>query len=152
MKTQLDHKDELLALALEATSDGIWTWHISTGEAFFSPRYSTMLGYEPDELAPGYETWSSLLHPEDRDPTEKAIREHIESGEGSFEVEFRLRTKSNEWIWILGRGEVVERDADGNPQLVAGSHANIVAQANLVAGKSYFSMTAFFSSSGSDLM
>jgi len=125
VKTQLEHQHELLALALDATSDGIWTWHIPTGEAFFSPRYFTMLGYEPDELPSAYDTWVNLLHPEDREGTECAIRKHITDGVGSYEVEFRLRTKANDWVWILGRGEVIERGADGSPELVAGSHVNI---------------------------
>ena len=59
--------DELSVLALEATSDGIWAWHIPSGETYFSPRYYTMLGYEPDELPAHYDTWVSLLHPEDRE-------------------------------------------------------------------------------------
>ena len=57
--------DALLELALEATNDGIWTWHIPTGEAFFTPRYYTMLGFEPHEMPARYETWESLVHPDD---------------------------------------------------------------------------------------
>lgn len=40
-------------------------------------------------------------------------------------MEFRCRTKDGDWRWILGRGKVVERDARGQPVLLAGSHTNI---------------------------
>ena len=83
-----------------------------------------MLGYEPYEMPPVYETWSTLLHPDDRDITEQKIREHVEKCE-AFEEEFRLRTKSGEWRWILGRGKVVEIDGLGQPVRMLGTHVDI---------------------------
>ena len=117
--------DRLAFLALEATSDGIWTWHIPSGETYFSPRYYTMLGYEPDELPAHYDTWASLLHPEDREQAQEIVNKHIENMSASYEIEFRLRMKSGDWLWILGRGRVLERDQQGRPILMAGSHVNI---------------------------
>ncbi len=117
--------NKLSTLALEATRDGVWAWHIPSGEAYFSPRYYTMLGYAPDELPANYDTWVHLLHPEDRAATEALVKEHIDSKRESYEVEFRLRTKSGNWLWILGRGRVVERDRQGRPILMVGSHVNI---------------------------
>jgi PAS domain S-box-containing protein len=118
-------KNRLPDLALEATSDGLWMWHIPSGETHFSPRYYTMLGYEPYELPPGYSTWLGLLHPDDLDNTRRIIQEHIEDHSERFEVEFRLRKKSGEYIWILGRGRVVEWSDDGRPLRMVGSHVNI---------------------------
>ncbi|MGD9250004.1 MAG: PAS domain-containing protein, partial [Desulfobacterales bacterium] len=117
--------DNLSALALEATSDGIWAWHIPSGETYFNPRYYTMLGYEPDELPAHYDTWAGLLHPEDREQAQASVKKHIENMSESYEVEFRLRTKSGGWLWILGRGRVLERDRQGRPVLMVGSHVNI---------------------------
>ncbi|MGD9332722.1 MAG: PAS domain-containing protein [Desulfobacterales bacterium] len=118
-------EDTFLTTALEATSDGIWSWHIPSGEAYFSARYYTMLGYEPDELPASYDTWVSLLHPDDLKPTQEIIQNHIDNRSESYEIEFRLRTKSGPWIWILGRGKVCEWDDDGHPVLMVGSHVNI---------------------------
>jgi two-component system cell cycle sensor histidine kinase/response regulator CckA len=117
--------EALLTLALEATSDGIWAWHVPTGKTYFSPRYFTMLGYEPDALPATFDTWASLLHPDDSERTKKIIQAHIESKSEQYEVEFRLRTKSGQWLWILGRGKVIERDAKGRPIRMVGSHVNI---------------------------
>ena len=71
--------DKLAALTLEATSDGTWAWHIPSGETYFSPRYYTMLGYAPDELPANFDTWASLLHPDDAAPTQETIQRHIEN-------------------------------------------------------------------------
>jgi two-component system, cell cycle sensor histidine kinase and response regulator CckA len=118
-------KEKLLALALEASNDGIWVWHIPTGEAYFSPRYYTMLGYEPDEFPAGYDTWASLLHPDDLAQTRATIQQHIENRSAGYEVEFRLKTKAGDWLWILGHGKVAEWDEDGKPLRLVGSHVNI---------------------------
>jgi PAS domain S-box-containing protein len=124
-KEKRSRQEKLLALALDATSDGVWTWHIPTGEAYFSPRYYTMLGYEPNELPPGYATWASLLHPEDFEKTQQIIAQHIEERSDSYEAEFRLRTKSGSYLWILDRGRAVEWRADGRPTWMVGNHVDI---------------------------
>jgi len=120
-----DEGEKLLALALEATSDGVWAWDVPTGKAYFSPRYFTMLGYEPDEMPASYETWASLLHPQDREKTQKVIQGHIENKSESYQVEFRLRSKSGGWHWILGRGKMIAWDKEGRPVRIVGSHVNI---------------------------
>jgi len=119
------NQEKLLSRALEATSDGIWTWHVPSGEAYFSPQYYIMLGYKPLELPPSYETWVSLVHPDDLENAQSVIKHHFRHGQEEYEVEFRLRTKSGKWLWILGRGKVVEWSEDGQPVLMAGSHVNI---------------------------
>ena len=119
------NRQQLLSLALEATSDGVWTWHIPTGEAYFSPPYYAMLGYEPSELPASYETWTSLLHPDDLENTQSTIQSHFRERNNEYEVEFRLKKKSGDWLWILGRGKVIEWSKDDQPVLVVGSHVNI---------------------------
>ena len=117
--------DNLSSLAMEATNDGIWVWHIPSGDAYFSDRYYTMLEYEPNELPASYETWANLLHPDDLKKTEEHIQKSLENYKEGYQVEFRMRSKSEQWLWILGRGKVVERRDDGAPILMVGSHENI---------------------------
>ncbi len=120
-----NNQQQLLSLALEATSDGVWTWHIPSGEAYFSPPYYTMLGYEPSELPASYETWTNLLHPDDLENTQLTIQRHLQDKNDKYELEFRLKTKSGDWLWVLGRGKVIEWSEDDQPTLVVGSHINI---------------------------
>ncbi|MCF8090379.1 MAG: PAS domain-containing protein, partial [Desulfotignum sp.] len=121
----LKEKEERLNMALEASRDGLWDWNMQTGEIYFSPRYSTMLGYDPDELPRSYDTWVGLLHPDDREKAEKMIRDHIKKESGPFEQEFRMKTKSGKWKWILGKGKVFSVDANGRPIRVVGTHTDI---------------------------
>jgi len=120
----LRFSEERLSLALEGTTDGIWDWDLKTGEVYFSPRYYTMLGYEPDEFSPSYESWRQLLHPDDVKLSEKAVKQSIED-HSAYAIEFRFKAKNGEWLWILGRGKVVELDKEGKAVRMAGSHTDI---------------------------
>jgi len=114
-----------LDLVFDVSTDGIWDWNIRTGETFFSPRYYTMLGFAPYELPPSYDTWIDLLHPDERPLIVEKIQEHVNLNAESFEEEFRLRTKTGGWRWILRRGKVVEWDSAGKPVRMVGTHIDI---------------------------
>jgi PAS domain S-box-containing protein len=130
MEQALRESEERLALALDAVNDALWDWNVQTGEAYFSPRYALMLGFEPEEIPPGYDTWRSLVHPDDLPAAEKLIQEHIQQGQ-PFEIEFRLRSKHGGFRWILGRGRMVSRDADGRPLRMVGTHVDITERKHL---------------------
>jgi len=123
-KRALAESEQRLDLALESVNDAVWEWRIDTGEVYFSPRWFRMLGYEPSELPQEFDTWRSLLHPDDRGATETTVMEHVESAE-QFEIEFRMRAKRGGWRWILGRGKVVEQGQDGKAVRMLGTHSDI---------------------------
>ncbi|MGD0228847.1 MAG: PAS domain S-box protein [Syntrophorhabdales bacterium] len=83
-----------------------------------------MLGYEPYEFPQDYNSWRSLVHPDDIDLVEQQLKEHIERREG-YAIETRMRTKSGDWAWILARGKVVECGTDGRPLRMVGTHKDI---------------------------
>jgi len=120
----LRESEERLALALSAANEGIWDWNLVTNTAYFSPQYYQMLGYEPNEFPAGYEAWRSLVHPDDIERCEREIFASIGQMEG-FSIEFRLRMHDGAWKWILGRGKLVERDAQGIPVRMVGTHVDI---------------------------
>ncbi|MDI3493645.1 MAG: hypothetical protein PWP17_1529 [Desulfomicrobiaceae bacterium] len=123
MQQELRQSEERLALALDAVEDGLWDWNLVTNEAYFSPRYYTMLGYQPGEFPANYASWKRLVHPDDLEPTQRRIEAAIAAGLG-FRVEFRCRTKDGQWKWIEGRGRVVEFD-DGRPVRAIGVHTDM---------------------------
>ena len=124
MERELRESEGRHRLTLEAINDGLWDWDIRTGNAVFSPRWYSMLGYEPYELPQSYDSWRSLVHPEDIERAEREINAHITSGEG-YAIDIRMRTKSGGWRWILTRGKVVESDTDGRPIRMVGTHSDI---------------------------
>ncbi len=117
--------EERFRLAMDATSDGLWEWDVTTGRTYFSPAYFRMLGYEPNVFPSNFHTWVDLVHPKDREHALTANQDCIENRRDSFQAEFRMRAKDGAWRWILGRGKAVKRDAKGKALLMVGTHEDI---------------------------
>ena len=120
--------EERLALAMEAASDGLWDLNVQTGEAWFSERWFTMLGYGAGEYEGRFETWELLVNPEDRDRASAMLTDHLEGRRATYECEVRMRRKNGSWCWILTRGKVVSRDEGGKPIRIVGTHIDIDAR------------------------
>jgi PAS domain S-box-containing protein len=117
--------EERLTLVLEGSDDGFWDWDMRTGHIERSARWASMLGYGLTEIPPTLEGGMALVHPDDR-ATYDAFRHRLDAGERSrYDIEYRMRAKNGEWRWILDRGKVVARAADGTALRMAGTHTDI---------------------------
>jgi len=121
----LQRSKKLFVLAMEATNDGLWDWNIPMGITYFNPRFYKMLGYDLSELIPSYDSWSNLLHPDDKTNVERELYKHINEKTDGFEMEYRMKTKIGKWKWILNRGRVVEWNSSGEPVRFVGTMVDI---------------------------
>ncbi|HEX6981085.1 MAG TPA: PAS domain-containing protein [Alphaproteobacteria bacterium] len=112
-------------LALQAAGDGVWDVCLSTGALHISPQCEIMLGYAPEEITAHARQWQSLVHPEDVAAAERAVADHLAGRSPTLRAEFRMRAKSGEWVWILVRGRVAERDGAGRPARVIGTYSDV---------------------------
>ncbi len=124
-ETALAISEQRLRLAMEATRDGLWELDVATGRSYFSSAYWRMLGYEPDEHEPIYQSWVDLIHEEDRERAVKVSQDCIENRIDAFQIEFRMRAKNGDWRWILARGKSEKRDDQGRALLLVGTHQDI---------------------------
>ncbi len=114
-----------LQAALDGADEGLWDWNIATGELYLSPRWLSMLGYSEGDIEPSVESWEALLHPDDKARVLARLDEHLQGRSPHYEEEFRMRTRDGGWSWILARGRVTERDTDGEPLRMVGTHTDI---------------------------
>ncbi|MGI8509569.1 MAG: response regulator [Gemmatimonadaceae bacterium] len=115
--------DERFALASAGTNDGIWDWNLETKEAYFSPRWKEMLGYDEHEIGNHFAEWTRRLHPEEREMALGCMRDYIEGRTGRYEMEHRLRHRDGSYRWILTRGFGVRRD--GDMRRIAGANTDL---------------------------
>ena len=111
---------------LEGTNAGSWDWDILSGVVEINDRWATMLGFEVEEISPvTFEFWKKHMHQNDFDRISKALQKHFSGELDYYDVEFRLQHKAGYWKWINARGKVVERDNDGSPLRMSGTHLDI---------------------------
>ncbi|MCU0663466.1 MAG: PAS domain-containing protein [Myxococcota bacterium] len=114
-----------LDLAMAVKNEGIWDWNLVTNETVFDDRYYTMVGYAPGEFPQDFVAWANHVHPDDLPHCDAAIQAYLSGKSERFDVEFRFQQKDGSWSWIQGRGKIVERDANGAPLRMIGTHTDI---------------------------
>jgi PAS domain S-box-containing protein len=117
--------EKQLKRVLEGADEGFWDWDLVAQTFVVSERFETMLGLHPGERDFSPEKWADYVHPEDLPKAIESIRLHLGGITPSHTLEFRCRTKSGEWMYILTRGRVVNRDATGKPLMMSGTHTDI---------------------------
>lgn len=111
--------------ALEGSRDGVWDWDASTNKVFFSDRWKHMLGYSPDEIGDDLSEWESRVHPDDMAAVMADLMPHLEGRTPYYENVHRMLCRDGSHKWILDRGRVVERDQEGKPLRVIGTHTDL---------------------------
>ncbi|HEY9809465.1 MAG TPA: response regulator [Halomicronema sp.] len=127
-ETALTISEERLHLALEGSSLGLWDWDLTTDKMYWDRALKAILGYEENEIKENLDVFKTLLHPEDLLLFQNALNGYLQGKINCYEVEFRLRSKSGEWKWILCRGKVSERDINGKPVRITGTNKDITEQ------------------------
>jgi PAS domain S-box-containing protein len=94
----------------------------------FNDRWSTMLGYQPGEVDGNVSEWEKLVHPDDWESVEEALRGHLVGSTDFYRSVHRLRTKEGRWCWVVDAGRVYLRDDLGNPLRAAGIHLDVSAE------------------------
>ena len=125
-----ESKAKEMSARFKATIDvakiGTWDWNVQTGEAILNNRWFEIVGYSREELAPvSIQTWVDLTHPDDFRES-MGIAEKLFNGElDYYEHECRMKHKNGTWVWVLDRGSLISRTADGKPLRVLGTHIDI---------------------------
>ncbi|HEY9877793.1 MAG TPA: PAS domain-containing protein, partial [Leptolyngbyaceae cyanobacterium] len=116
--------NERFQFAAKAVNCVIYDWNLTSDRIERTDGLTRLLGYSLDETEPTGKWWCDRIHSEDlRSILEQALSALTE--EDYFAVEYRILNQSNEYVYVLDQGIVVDRDADGSPTRVVGSTTNI---------------------------
>jgi diguanylate cyclase (GGDEF)-like protein/PAS domain S-box-containing protein len=122
---QVQRNERRLTRVIEGSDQGYWDWDLRNNTFEVSARWEAMLGYAPGEMDVSVENWPNLVHPDDFPAVQESFQRHIDGDAPLHQAEFRARTQSGDWRWILTRGRIVERDAAGKPLIMSGTHTDI---------------------------
>lgn len=87
----------------------IWSTRPDGYHDYYNRRWYDYTGVA--EGATDGEAWNGMFHPDDRERAWAIWRRSLESGE-PYHIEYRLRHRSGDYRWVLGRAQPV-RDAAG---------------------------------------
>ncbi|HEX7325714.1 MAG TPA: EAL domain-containing protein [Rhodanobacteraceae bacterium] len=123
---QLGLRESRLRQALWGSGDEFWDWNLAHGTILRLGPETAMGSHHEESIAA--DVWRrERLHPDDIAEFDHALAEHLAGHTAHFEVEHRVRDHAGDWKWVVSRGRVIERAADGKPLRVCGTERDISA-------------------------
>ena len=127
----IKEREEKLRYALQASQDAIIDWNLENGIIEFSDAFYRMLDYEKGELDENLEPMIDLVNQTDVGNISKSdlikIISRLEEGE-QFSNSFRMKRKAGDWLWVLLKGKVVERNDKGIAKRFVGTLTDITGE------------------------
>ena len=124
----LEHSESRFAHAVWGTSVGFWDHDMATDTVHWWNDWCASVDLDPCD-GPSHSTrWDLNVHPDDLLNFERRYQAHLEGRSDSYESEYRMRTRSGNWRWIMSRGRATARDAQGRAVRMAGVAIDIDAR------------------------
>ncbi|MDX1282151.1 EAL domain-containing protein [Shewanella colwelliana] len=124
VQRQIAKSEERLKLSLWGSGDEMWDWDIETGQIYRSNIWGS-LEFPRDGQRSGEHGEESNIHPMDQERVTNALNKHFYGETDHFEAAYRVKGKDDQWVWILDRAKIVERDEDDKALRMTGTIKNI---------------------------
>jgi len=126
-KESRSFQEEKLNLVIEEAGLTSWDWDIEHDRKVFNVIWAEKLGYTLEEFNSSLQEFSLdyFQHPEDLPAAQQAMKDCLTGKTSIYRAEYRLRTKTGDWKWMLALGKIIERNAEGKPTLMAGVNLDI---------------------------
>ena len=121
-----DLNKDRLELALEAAGLDLWENDLITGEVTLKASKTFVeLGFSEEEIASDLQGIYGLFHPDDLGKVKKAVDDHLSGRTPQYRCEFRLRSKSGEWVWYANYGRSMDGKSSAPGKRLIGVTFNI---------------------------
>lgn len=100
LNVELAKKNQELDAIVQTAPDIIFSRHANGSRDYISQRFYEYTGADPNTM--NGTGWTEFVHPDDRDYARSEWKNGVDSG-GSYESEFRLRSRGGEYRWFRAR-------------------------------------------------
>ncbi|WP_372871081.1 EAL domain-containing protein [Shewanella sp.] len=118
---------EQLALVLAAGELGFWDWDLKTDIVVRNERCAQMLGVTMEEMRANNRLWVDSVHPDDRLKLLRSLDLHLNRHTQNHSLEYRIRRKDGQILWVRDTGRVMQWDKDGKAVRMCGIQLDITA-------------------------
>lgn len=112
-----------LELVLDSVTESLWEHDFRDQYLTLRGRFCHRFGLSGESLPT--QEFFARVHPEDLPLLRKRLHDLLTSNIALFGSEYRFADADGNYCWILSRGKVIERDAQGLPVVLAGTHVDI---------------------------
>lgn len=123
---QIAQSQDLLHQALQAAEMGVWEYELSTKKMIWSPEHEKLFGLAQGTFDSRYETFESLVHPDDRQIVQQSIQVAIDQRE-ILNTKFRIIWADGSLHWLEYCGKLIY-DEKGQTLSLSGIGMNIDAR------------------------
>lgn len=109
---------------------GLWEWDLLNHRLYLSDSIWAIYGIKPHPGLTPPELWAQAVHPLDAPLLQEKMTRILESRELSYHAEYRIVRPEGRVVWIESNARI-ERDADGKPTRIAGTHYDITRRKEL---------------------
>ncbi len=115
----------VLRYALEGAGDGVWDWDVVADKTHYSRHWKEMMGFSGADLEGDFSALAPKIHPDDFDRAWAAVNAHLAGVTPAYVSEHRRQRKDGTWRWLLARGMIGSRDAEGRILRMTGTTTDI---------------------------
>lgn len=118
--------EERLKLALWGSGSEMWDIDLASGKMHRDNRLDH-LAVSHEAAEDSLQGYRPFVHPDDLNRFEKALSEHLKGRTPAFEASYRTTNTHHDWVWVLTRGRVVQRDENNRALRMSGTTSDITA-------------------------
>lgn len=122
-ETERHEAQRILQLVLESTTESLWEVDAASMTIKLSGHFVKRFGLTTERMS--FSEFNQRVHPDDLERIRHLRQLFAVSGEDRFEGEYRYADAHGEYVWLLSRGKVLERDAEGRTLRIAGTHVDV---------------------------
>ena len=130
----LSRELERYYLVAEHAKTGVWHYDVRDNSLIWDNIMYDLYGIDKESFSGAYEAWETSLHPDDIEPSVKALQVTIEN-QVDFDTSFRIiHQKTGQTRYIRAKAKV-ELDNEGNTIAVFGTNYDITKEMQLAVEK-----------------
>lgn len=116
----LQESEHQLSLSVWGGAVGLWEWDYVNDHCRWLNDWCRSHEFDECSSPNHHARWRANTHPDDREHVDRIDDEFRADGTDLCEYEIRHRTRHGEWRWLLERGRIAARGADGRATRISG--------------------------------
>jgi len=126
VQERIQLSEERLKLALTGSGSELWDIDLASGRMVRENRMEHVAA-TADAAEQTLAGFRPFVHPDDLAAFEAALAAHLRGDSSVFEASYRTPDRTADWVWLLTRGRIVDRDAAGRALRMSGITQDITA-------------------------